>query len=95
MTGFATSVVANRACQPIEMEGTVNNQEVVRLTTCSEKEFAYWGVTDFAYIRRITVDGRPAMAVHAANGTQLAVLETLAAAQVAVLQNEMEPLSVH
>jgi len=35
------------------------------------------------------------MAVHAANGTQLAIMDTLAAAQVTVLQNDMEPLSVH
>ena len=73
----------------------MNDQEVVRLKTCSEMEFAYWGVKDFAYIRRVQIDGQPAMSVHAANGTQLAVLETLSAAQVAVLQNNMEPLSVH
>jgi hypothetical protein len=73
----------------------VNSQEVVRLKTCSANEFAYWGVKDFAYIRRVQIDGRSAMAIHAANGTQLAVLETLAAAQVAALQNDLEPLSVH
>ncbi|MBU6506628.1 MAG: DUF1150 family protein [Alphaproteobacteria bacterium] len=95
MTGFATSVAANRACRPIEREGTVNDQEVVRLKNCSVNEFAYWGVKDFAYIRRVLIDGQPAIAVHAANGTQLAVLETLVAAQVAVLRNDMEPLSVH
>jgi hypothetical protein len=78
------------------MEDTVMDiQEVARLTHCSEKEFAYWGVRDFAYIRRVVVDGHPAMAIHAANGTQLAVLDTLAAAQVTVIQNDMEPLSVH
>ena len=49
---------------------------------------------DFAYIRRVLIDGQPAMAVHAANGTPLAVLETFYAAQVAVLDNDMEPLSV-
>ena len=73
----------------------MNDQEVVRLKNCSVKEFAYWGVKDFAYIRRVLIDGQPAIAVHAANGTQLAVLETLVAAQVAVLRNDMEPLSVH
>ena len=71
------------------------DQEVVRLKNCSVNEFAYWGLKDFAYIRRVLIDGQPAIAVHAANGTQLAVLETLAAAQVAVLRNDMEPLSVH
>ncbi|GEM_PF-1329001 len=87
--------VANRACQPIEWEGIVNSQDVVRLKTCSENEFAYWGLKDFAYIRPVLIDGQPKMAVHAANGTQVAVLETLAAAQLAILQNDMEPLSVH
>jgi len=73
----------------------VTNQEIVRLKTCSAREFAYWGVKDFAYIRRVEIDGQPAVAVHAANGTQLAVLETRSAAQIAALQNELEPLSVH
>lgn len=73
----------------------MTSQDVVRLKHCSEKEFAYWGVRDFAYIRRVVIDGHPAMAIHAANGTQLAVLDTLAAAQVTVIQNDMEPLSVH
>lgn len=73
----------------------MNNQDVARLTNCSAKEFAYWGIKDFAYIQPVLIDGQPAMAVHAANGTELAVLDTLAAAQVAVLQNDMEPLSVH
>jgi hypothetical protein len=95
ITGFATSLAANRACRSIEREGTVIDQDVVRLKNCSEMEFAYWGVKDFAYIRRVLIDGQPAIAVHAANGTQLAVLETVAAAQVAVLRNDMEPLSVH
>lgn len=73
----------------------MDNQEIARLTNCSANEFAYWGMKEFAYIRPIQVEGQPAMAVHAANGTQLAVLDTFAAAQVAVLQNDMEPLSVH
>lgn len=73
----------------------MDNQEIARLTNCSANEFAYWGMKEFAYIRPVQVEGQPAMAVHAANGTQLAVLDTFAAAQVAVLQNDMEPLSVH
>lgn len=73
----------------------MNDQDIVRLKTCTTNEFAYWGVREFAYIRRVVIDGQPAIAVHAANGTQLAVMDTLAAAQVTVLQNDMEPLSVH
>jgi len=77
------------------VNNTVNNQDVERLTNCSAMEFAYWGVKEFAYIRPVLIDGESAMAVHAANGTQLAVLETFSAAQVAVLDNDLEPLSVH
>lgn len=90
-------MVNHRTCQPSDWEGTVinENQEVARLMHCSAREFAYWGMKDFAYIRPILVDGKPAMAVHAANGTQLAIMDTRAAAQITVLQNDMEPLSVH
>jgi|SRR5579863_1513207 len=91
----AYGTMTNRTCQPSDWEGTVDNQEVGRLKSCSETEFAYWGMKDFAYIRPVLVDGKAAMAVYAANGTQLAVMDTLAAAQVTVLQNDMEPLSVH
>jgi len=73
----------------------MNSQEIARLKTISAKEFAYWGLQDFAYIRSIAVEGKPAFAIHAANGAPVAVLETLVVAQATVLQNDLEPLSVH
>lgn len=73
----------------------MNNPELVRLKNISSKEFALWGIQDIAYIRPVTVDGKTAFAVHAADGTRVAVMTTLALAQATVRQNDVEPLSVH
>lgn len=73
----------------------MTHQEIVRLKTFSVKEFAYWGLQEFAYIRSVVVDGQPTFAIHAANGAPVAVMETLVAVQVAVLENDLEPFSVH
>jgi hypothetical protein len=73
----------------------MNGQEIARVKTFSAKEFAYWGLQEFAYIRSIVVEGQPVFAIHAANGEPVAVLDTLLVAQAAVLENKLEPLSVH
>jgi hypothetical protein len=73
----------------------MNNPEPVRLKNISAKEFALWGIQDIAYIRPVTIEGQKAYAVHAADGTQVAVMNTLEVAAAAVCQNDLEPLSVH
>jgi len=73
----------------------MNSQEITRLKSISAKEFALWGIQDFAYIRSVMVEGQPAFAIHAADGTPVAVMKTLALAQVAVRENDLEELSIH
>ncbi|HYL48244.1 MAG TPA: DUF1150 family protein [Stellaceae bacterium] len=73
----------------------MNNPELARLKNISAKEFALWGIQDIAYIRPATVDGQKMFAIHAADGTQVAVMKTQAIAEAAVRQNDLEPLSVH
>ncbi|MBU6505959.1 MAG: DUF1150 family protein [Alphaproteobacteria bacterium] len=73
----------------------MNNPELVRLKNISAKEFALWGIQDIAYIRPVTIEGQKAYAVHAADGTQVAVMNTPEVAAAAVRQNDLEPLSVH
>jgi hypothetical protein len=63
-------------------------------------DFAALGVQHIAYIKPIIVDvenGAAAhgYAIHAADGTQMAVLQNRDVAVAAVLQHEMEPVSVH
>ncbi len=73
----------------------MNNPELIRLRNISPSEFAHWGIQDVAYIRPVKVGDQTAFAIHAADGTRVAVMPTLTVAQAAVRQNDLEPLSVH
>jgi len=61
----------------------------------SAHELALLGVQDFAYIKRVVVDGACGYSVHAADGTQIAVLPDREIAFATVRQHDMEPVSVH
>jgi hypothetical protein len=50
---------------------------------------------DIAYIKRVVVNDGAGYAVHAADGTQIAVLADRDIAFATVRQHDLEPLSVH
>jgi hypothetical protein len=61
----------------------------------SERELGMLGMEDLAYVKRVEVDGAEAFAVHAADGTQIAVMGDRDVAFAVVRQHDMEPVSVH
>ncbi len=61
----------------------------------SAHDFAQWGSEHVAYIKPVEVNGGTQFAVFAANGQQLGLMETPDMARAAVIQNDLEPLSVH
>lgn len=61
----------------------------------SSRELAVFGMQDLAYIKPVVVNGVTAFAVHAADGTQVAVLPDREIALATVRQHDLEPLSVH
>lgn len=61
----------------------------------SRQDFAALGVEDVAYVKRVKVEGRTVYAIHAADGTEMGVIEDRAVAFAAVRQHDLEPLSVH
>lgn len=61
----------------------------------SAHELAMLGVQDLAYIKRVVIDGALGYAVHAADGTQIALLPDRDVAFATVRQHDLEPLSVH
>ncbi len=72
----------------------MNQIEKLRLIT--PKEFALLGVQDVAYIKRVPAEGgETAFAVHAADGTQVALLPDRDLAFATVRQHDLEPVSVH
>ena len=70
-------------------------QFVEGLRQLSESELGLLGMEDVAYVKQIVIDGTDAFAVHAANGTQIAVMANRDVAFAVVRQHDMEPVSVH
>lgn len=58
-------------------------------------QLATLGVSDIAYVKSFTSEGRIAYAVHAADGRPIAVIEDRNLAFATVRQNDLEPVSVH
>ena len=65
------------------------------LRNLSSQDLAALGVQDLAYIRAVLHNGEHAFAVHAADGTLVALSGSRASAETLIRQNEMEPVSVH
>ena len=70
-------------------------QEIGRIRQMSAREMALFGIQDVAYIKRVEVDGTAAYAVHAADGSQIAVVAGRDLAFAMVRQHDLEPVSVH
>ena len=61
----------------------------------SEQQLAALGVSHIAYGKSVVVNGVQGFAIHAADGTPMAVAGNRDVAVAAVVQHEMLPLSVH
>jgi hypothetical protein len=61
----------------------------------SSRELALFGMQDLAYVKPVLVNGVTAFALHAADGTQIAVLPDREIALATLRQHDLEPLSVH
>jgi hypothetical protein len=66
-----------------------------KLRHISPQDFAAMGVQQIAYIRPVVVNGVTAYAIHAADGTQIGMAPQRELAFAAVIQNELEPVSLH
>jgi hypothetical protein len=53
------------------------------------------GVTELAYVKPVLVEGSLAYAIHAADGSPMAVTDDRDVALAAIRQHEMEPALVH
>jgi hypothetical protein len=73
----------------------IEMQYIEGIRQLSANELGMLGMNDVAYIKRVVEDGAEAFAVHAADGTKMAIVSNRDLAFAAVRQNDMEPLSVH
>ena len=70
-------------------------KQIERIRHMSPRELALFGMQDMAYIKRVIVNDVAGYAVHAADGTQIAMLPDRNVAFATVRQHDLEPLSVH
>ncbi len=62
----------------------------------TEQQLAMLGVSQIAYVKPVMLNGTtPGFAIHAADGTPMAVAENRDVAMAAIVQHEMHALSVH
>ena len=61
----------------------------------SEEDFAAYGCSQLAYVKRIDADGIVAYAAHAADGSYLSHFADYADACFALRQHDLDPLSLH
>jgi len=58
-------------------------------------DLATWGIEDVAYAKPVDTDDGDAYGIFAADGTELAQVESRDEAIVTIRQNDLEALSVH
>ena len=76
-------------------QGEVEMQTMEQMRLMPANDLAMFGVQDIAYVKPVVVDGNAGYAIHAADGTQMAVIADRDIAFAVVRQNELEPVSVH
>lgn len=67
--------------------------ETIRQIT--PRDLAALGLSHVAYVKPVTVEGRIAYSIHAADGTEMAVMADRDVAMSAIRVHNLEPLSVH
>ena len=68
---------------------------VVDIRHISTEQLAQLGMQQIAYVKPVVVNGTAAFAIHAADGTPMALAAELDVALAAIVQHEMVPAQVH
>ena len=68
---------------------------VEKLRSLSPTDFAALGMNGIAYVKLTMVDGQTGYAIHAADGTPMAVVGDRDVAFAAIRQHDLEPADVH
>ena len=61
----------------------------------SAEQLAQLGMQQIAYVKPVVVNGAACFAIHAADGTPMAIAGGLDVAVAAIMQHEMVPAQVH
>jgi len=71
-----------------------NDTSIINPRHMSTRDLAAFGVQDLAFIKAVSVNDEVGYAIHAADGTQMALVNDRDVAFAAVRQHGLEPVSV-
>ena len=69
--------------------------EAFDLRHLTEEQLMQLGMADLAYVKQVFLNGQESFAIHAADGSPMAVAADRAMALAAIVQHEMVPALVH
>ena len=73
----------------------MNTQTTNPLKNLSQNDLLVFGLNTLAYLKPAMVNGQAVYAIHAADGSPLAVVASREVGVAAMQQHELEPVSVH
>lgn len=76
-------------------DGAAAIPAVIDIRHLSTEQLQALGMAQMAYVKPVTVDGEAAFAIHAADGTPMALAGDREVAFAAIRQHEMMPTLVH
>jgi len=68
---------------------------IMNIRQLSQQQLMQLGVSQIAYVKQVDADGGVAFAIHAADGTPMAIAADREVAVAAIRQHEMVPALVH
>ena len=85
------------SANPSDEAGAVNGPEqaLIDIRHLSQQQFMQLGVSQIAYVKQVATQGGTAFAIHAADGTPMALAADQNVAIAAIVQHEMAPALVH
>jgi hypothetical protein len=78
-------------------DGTANfvPGTVLDIHHISAAQLASLGMEEIAFVKPVMTENGPAFAIHAADGTPMAIASNVSLAAAAIIQNDMVPSLVH
>ena len=68
---------------------------IERIRQITPRDLALLGLQDIAYVKPVHVRGIESYAIHAADGSEMAVVPSRELADATILENNLAPVSVH
>jgi len=73
----------------------MNVNSTVSLKHLTPNDLLVFGLNDLAYLKPTIVDGQPVYAIHAADGSTLALVPNREVGLAALEKHDLEPVSLH